>query len=103
MRWGGLPALIEREIYRFMTVITQTVIPPIISSFLFVFIFGFALGKAIQTMGGFSYLVFIVPGLMCLYLIERTIRPRIQAQQHNNNNNNSKITINSSKSNNNKK
>jgi len=72
MRWGGLPALIEREIYRFMTVITQTIVPPIISSFLFVFIFGFALGKAIQTMGGFSYLVFIVPGLMCLYLIEST-------------------------------
>jgi len=72
MRWRGLGALIEREIYRFWTVIGQTVVPPIISSFLFIFIFGFALGRAIENMGGHSYLVFIVPGLISLYLIEST-------------------------------
>ncbi len=72
MRWRGLGALIEREIYRFVTVISQTVVPPIISAFLFIFIFGFALGKAIQSMAGLPYLVFIVPGLIALYLIEST-------------------------------
>lgn len=69
-RWGGLTTLIEREIYRFTNVITQTVIAPVISSSLFIFIFGFALGKSIETMGGVPYLVYIVPGLMALYLIE---------------------------------
>jgi ABC-2 type transport system permease protein len=72
MRWGGLGALIEREIYRFLTVFTQTVMPPVISSFLFIFIFGFALGRSIQSMGGFPYMVFLVPGLIALYLIEST-------------------------------
>ena len=70
IRWRGLGALIEREIYRFTTVIGQTVVPPIISSFLFIFIFGFALGRAIETMNGVPYLVFIVPGLIALHLIE---------------------------------
>jgi len=70
IRWGGLITLIEREIYRFTNVVTQTIIAPVISSFLFIFIFGFALGRSIETMAGVPYLVFIVPGLMALYLIE---------------------------------
>ena len=71
-RWGGLIALIDREIYRFACVFAQTVAPPIVTSFLFIFIFGFALGKTIQNMGGFPYLIFMVPGLIALYLIENT-------------------------------
>jgi len=71
-KWGGLMALIDREIYRFACVFTQTVAPPIVTSFLFIFIFGFALGKTIHEMAGFPYLVFMVPGLIALYLIEST-------------------------------
>jgi len=71
-RWGGLASLIDREIYRFSCVFAQTVAPPVVTSFLFIFIFGFALGKSIQSMGGFPYLVFMVPGLVALYLIEST-------------------------------
>ena len=66
----GVLALSKREIYRFLTVTGQTIFPPIISSALFMFIFGVAIGSRIDFSGtGLSYLGFIVPGLMTMHLI----------------------------------
>ena len=59
-----------REIYRFFSVFTQTIIPPIVSSFLYIFIFGFSLGQRIESIQGEPYLVFLVPGLVMMYVIE---------------------------------
>lgn len=66
----GFRALLEREVFRFFTVFTQTILPPIISSFLFIFIFGFFLGRDIQVIQGIPYLQFLIPGLVMMYLIE---------------------------------
>jgi len=66
----GVLALSKREIYRFLTVAGQTVFPPLISSTLFMYIFGVAIGSRIDfTHTGLSYLGFIVPGLMTMHLI----------------------------------
>ena len=67
----GFRALVEREVLRFFIVFTQTIVPPLISSTLFVFVFGFSLGRnfALQ-IEGHTYLQFLVPGLVTMHLIE---------------------------------
>lgn len=66
----GFKTLVWREVYRFLSVFTQTVVPPVVSSFLYIFIFGFSLGQRIEQVHGFPYLVFLVPGLVMMYVIE---------------------------------
>ena len=66
----GVLALSKRELHRFVSVAHQTIFPPIVSSALFMFIFGVAMGRQIAIANGtISYLEFIVPGLMTIHLI----------------------------------
>ncbi len=66
----GFVTLVKREIVRFTCVFTQTIFPPVMSSFLYIFIFGFSLGGRIETVQGVPYLTFLIPGLMMMYVIE---------------------------------
>jgi len=53
-----------------MTVASQTLFPPLVTSALFMYIFGVAIGSRIDfSSTGLSYLGFIVPGLMTMHLI----------------------------------
>lgn len=63
-------ALVWREILRFLRVFKDTLIPPVISSLLFIFIFGLSLGKQIAEVNGVPYLHFLIPGLMMMSVIE---------------------------------
>jgi len=66
----GVLTLSKREIYRFITMAGQTIFPPLISSVLFMYIFGVAIGNRLDFSDtGLSYLGFIVPGLMTMHLI----------------------------------
>ncbi len=66
----GVLALSKREIHRFFSLSLQTIFPPLVSSSLFMFIFGVAMGRQITLQGtDVSYLQFIVPGLMTMHLI----------------------------------
>lgn len=69
-RGVGFRALVGREIQRFLSVFGQTILPPVVSSFLYIFIFGFSIGRSLQEVSGVSYLEFLVPGLIMMYLIE---------------------------------
>ena len=67
----GFRALVKREILRFCVVFTQTIVPPLISSALFIFVFGFSIGRNIHLLvEGVTYLNFLVPGLVMMHLIE---------------------------------
>jgi len=66
----GFRTLVLREIVRFASVFMQTIVPPIMSSFLYIFIFGFSLGKRIESIEGVPYLEFMLPGLIMMYVIE---------------------------------
>ena len=67
----GLQTLIRREIMRFFVVFSQTLLPPLISSSLFIFVFGFSIGKNLNfSVHGQSYLEYIIPGLIMMHLIE---------------------------------
>lgn len=66
----GLLTLAKREIMRFIAVAQQTIFPPVVTSALFLFIFGLSVGSKIKDIGvGYSYLEFIIPGVMTLHLI----------------------------------
>ncbi|MCA9403613.1 MAG: ABC transporter permease [Candidatus Omnitrophica bacterium] len=66
----GTASLAKREIFRFLSVSTQSVFPPVLTSTLFIFVFGVALGNRIDfSSTGLTYLTFIVPGLMTMHLI----------------------------------
>ncbi|MDO8519814.1 MAG: ABC transporter permease [Deltaproteobacteria bacterium] len=64
MNWTGFYTLIDRECYRFMRLFRQTVVPPIVTTVLFILIFGYSLGSRIKEIEGFSYIIFILPGLI---------------------------------------
>jgi ABC-2 type transport system permease protein len=66
----GLVALTGREILRVLKLWTQTVGAPVISSFLFILVFGLSLGERIREVDGFEYVVFIVPGLITMAMVQ---------------------------------
>ena len=66
INWIGLWTLTNREVGRFFSVYRQTVIPGLISSVLYILIFGFTLEQRISEIQGVSYTVFILPGLIMM-------------------------------------
>ena len=84
----GVLSLSKREILRFLSVASQTIFPPLVSSALFMYIFGIAVGSRINfSDGNLSYLTFIIPGLMTMHLIsssyENTSSSLFIARWHN--------------------
>jgi len=62
----GLVALTGREVARVLKLWTQTVVAPILSSALFILVFGLSLGERIREIDGVPYEQFIVPGLIAM-------------------------------------
>ncbi|EIL99053.1 ABC transporter permease [Rhodanobacter denitrificans] len=66
----ALNTLVRREIVRIMRIWTQTLIPPAITMTLYFVIFGKLIGSRIGSIqGGFSYMQYIVPGLVMMSII----------------------------------
>jgi ABC-2 type transport system permease protein len=59
-------ALVRREVNRFMKIKRQTVGAPLLETFLYISVFGAALGTRIDELHGVDYVVFIVPGLIMM-------------------------------------
>lgn len=66
MNWIGLYTLTYREVGRFFSVYRQTVFPDLITSGLYISIFGFTLEQRISQIDGVSYTLFILPGLIMM-------------------------------------
>ncbi len=67
--WIGFYTLSSREIMRFFSVWRQTIIPGIITTLLYIFIFGVALENRISEINGVSYKIYILPGLLMMNVI----------------------------------
>ncbi|MBI2572404.1 ABC transporter permease [Candidatus Woesearchaeota archaeon] len=61
--------LVRKEVVRVLRIWTQSVIPPILTSSLFIVIFGTAVGSHMPPIHGVPYLSFIVPGLLMMGVI----------------------------------
>jgi ABC-2 type transport system permease protein len=68
-KWIAFSTLVRREVRRFMRLWVQTLVPPVITITLYFVIFGNLIGRRIGEMGGYSYMDFIVPGLILMAVI----------------------------------
>lgn len=65
----ALQTLLRKETNRFLRIWVQTLVPPAITMTLYFVIFGTLIGPRVGEMGGFSYMEFIVPGLIMMSVI----------------------------------
>lgn len=68
-QWIAFQTLVVREIRRFMRIWLQTLLPPAITMALYFIIFGNLIGSRIGEMGNYSYMQFVVPGLIMMSVI----------------------------------
>ena len=72
--WASFVTLYVREMRRFLKVIFQTVVTPLINSTLYLLIFGVSLGSAIKLENGISYLAFLIPGLVMMGVLNNAFQ-----------------------------
>lgn len=68
--YRGMAWLARREVLRVSKLWTQTILASVISSFLFILVFGLSLGGRLREVGGVDYEVFIVPGLLAMAMVQ---------------------------------
>lgn len=61
-----LYTLTRREVNRFMKIKGQTLGAPLLETFLYISIFGAALGSRVGNIDGVDYIVFVIPGLILM-------------------------------------
>ena len=70
--WIALATIARREVNRILRIWSQTLVPPAITMTLYFLIFGGLIGSRIGDMGGYSYMQFIVPGLVMMSVIQNS-------------------------------
>lgn len=67
--WVGIYTMIRREVERTMRVKVQTLVSPVMSATLYIFIFGQIIGTKIDEIIGVPYITFVFPGILMLSVI----------------------------------
>jgi len=67
--WVAFSTIARKEARRFFRIWSQTLLPPAISMSLYFIIFGSLIGSRIGSMGGYSYMQFMVPGLIMMAVL----------------------------------
>jgi len=65
----ALMTLLRKEVRRYLRIWTQTLLPSAITMSLYFVIFGSLIGSRIGEMGGFTYMQFVVPGLIMMAIV----------------------------------
>ena len=68
-KWIAYRTIVHKEVRRFLRIWPQTLLPPAITMSLYFVIFGTLIGSRIGDMGGFSYMQFVVPGLIMMAVV----------------------------------
>lgn len=66
----GLYTIVRREVYRFLRIWPQTLLPSVVSAVLYFIIFGDLMGARIGKIAGVEYMSYIVPGLIMMSIIK---------------------------------
>jgi ABC-2 type transport system permease protein len=69
IHWVGVYTMIRREVMRTFRVVVQTLVAPVISAALYIFIFGVVVGQNIDLIVGVPYITFVFPGILMLSVI----------------------------------
>lgn len=65
-RWLPFWTVLRRELSRFWGIKRQTILGPLLETYLYISIFGAALGSRINELDGYRYIIFIIPGLLLM-------------------------------------
>jgi ABC-2 type transport system permease protein len=68
-QWVAFMTIVRKEIKRYLRIWTQTLLPSAITMSLYFVIFGSLIGSRIGEMGGFTYMQFVVPGLIMMAIV----------------------------------
>ena len=69
VNWIGYKTIVRKEVTRILRIWGQTIVPPAITMTLYFIIFGELIGRRIGDMAGFTYMQYIVPGLVIMSVI----------------------------------
>ncbi len=67
--WVAYCTIVRKEALRYLRVWSQTLLPPVVTMSLYFIIFGGFIGSQIAPIQGYSYMEFIVPGLIMMSVI----------------------------------
>ncbi len=70
VNWLGLYTLIGREVRRFLSVWTQTLLAPLITAGLFLAVFSLAIGPSRGDVMGVPFVQFLAPGILMMTVIQ---------------------------------
>ncbi len=68
-QYTAFMTIVRKEVRRYTRIWTQTLLPSAITMTLYYVIFGNLIGKRIGDMGGYSYMEFVVPGLIMMAIV----------------------------------
>ncbi len=68
-QYVAFSTILRKEIRRFLRIWPQTLLPSAITMSLYFVIFGSLIGSRIGEMGGFTYMEFVVPGLIMMAIV----------------------------------
>ena len=71
VNWIGFWTLYKKEVLRFMIVVIQTVISPLVTSLLFLLVLSLAIGNDRGSVLGFPFITFLAPGLIAMQVIQQ--------------------------------
>lgn len=84
----GCWALFIKEVKRFYSVVVQTVFAPIVSTLLYLLVFGHVIETKLEMFGELSYSQFLIPGLVMMAILQNafsnTSSSLIQSKMHGN-------------------
>ncbi|MDR2853642.1 MAG: ABC transporter permease [Burkholderiaceae bacterium] len=70
LAYTGWHALLAKEVLRFSKVGVQTVAAPVLSSVLYLMVFGHVLDKHVKVYGTVPYIAFLIPGLVMMSVLQ---------------------------------
>jgi ABC-2 type transport system permease protein len=71
-KYIALQTILIKEVLRFSRIWIQTILPPMITTALYFIIFGNLIGSRVGEMRGFTYMQYIVPGLIIMSVISHS-------------------------------
>mgnify|MGYP000113722926 CR=1 FL=1 len=71
VNWIGFWTLYKKEVLRFLIVAVQTIISPLVTSLLFLFVLSLAIGNDRGDVLGFPFITFLAPGLIAMQVIQQ--------------------------------
>ena len=71
INWIGFWTLYKKEVLRFLIVVIQTIISPLVTSLLFLLVLSVAIGNDRGEVLGFPFITFLAPGLIAMQVIQQ--------------------------------